>query len=44
VADEISESAMNNRTTSEEKGSREQQDAWTEKSPLGIVSFSYYNG
>jgi hypothetical protein len=44
VASEISESAINNRTTSEEKDDREQQDAWTEKSPLGIVLFSYYDG
>jgi hypothetical protein len=35
---------MNNRTTSEEKDGREQQDAWTEKSPLGIVSFNYSDG
>jgi hypothetical protein len=43
LAGDTSESAMGNRTAEEEKDNKQKQVVWTEKSFLGVVSFSYQN-
>jgi hypothetical protein len=44
MADETSESTMDNRTTEGKQDGNKQQDAWPEKLSPGMVSFSYYSG